>query len=323
MVTIKDVAKKANVSVATVSRVINKKGNVNIETEKIVKQAIKELNYVPNELARSLYLKQSKLLAVLIPHFGTDFYARLVEGIENKAMELGYKIILCNTQDNEEREAEYIQILKRYSVDGIILASNAHNVDMLIDTKLPIVTVDHILAENIPSITSNNMIGGQMAAQRLIMGKAKFALEVQGPGFLMTVSERSAGFKQVLVQNNIPFMVYEDVDLIQPDLETLEKILIENPHIDSIFTSTDFLAINVLNIARKLGKRVPEDIQVIGFDDIFYSSLSSPSLTTIRQPVKKMGELAIETLITLLEEKPLEEFHQILDVKLMERKSTR
>lgn len=205
MVTIKDVAKKANVSVATVSRVINNKGNVNIETKRIVEETIKELNYVPNELARSLYLKQSKLLAVLIPHFGTDFYSALVEGIENKAMELGYKIILCNTQDNKKRELEYIQILKRYSVDGIILASNAHNVDELINTKLPIVTVDHILAENIPSITSNNMIGGQIAAQRIIMGGAKFALKVQGPGFLMTVSERSEGFQQTLIQNNIPF----------------------------------------------------------------------------------------------------------------------
>lgn len=322
MITIKDVAKKANVSVATVSRVINKKGNVNKETAKIVEKAIKELNYIPNELARSLYLKQSKLLAVLIPHFGTYFYSSLVEGIESKAMELGYKIILCNTKDNLEREAEYISILQRYSVDGIILASNARNIDKLINSKLPIVTVDHILAENIPSITSNNLLGGQMAAQRLMLGGARYVLEYRGPGFLLTVSERSEGFRQVLVQNNIPFMSYED-DLINPDLYILEKILIENPHIDSIFATSDFLAMNALKVISKLGKRVPEDIQIVGFDDVFYSKLATPSITTIKQPIQKMGELAIETLIKILEEKPIDEDHQVVDVKLIERKSTR
>ena len=131
MATIKDVAKKANVSVATVSRVINNKGYVNEETRQLVQTAITELSYIPNELARSLYNKHSKLIGVIVPHFDTQFYAELIEGIENAAMKLGYKIMLSNTQDNKQREADYIQIFQQYNIDGIIVASNAHNAEKI------------------------------------------------------------------------------------------------------------------------------------------------------------------------------------------------
>ena len=322
MTTIKDVAKAANVSVATVSRVINNKGYVNEETRRLVEQAIKKLNYVPNQLARSLYNKESKLISVFIPHVSTEFYADLLDGIENKAMALGYKIMLCITQDNADREAEYIQIVSQYNIDGIIVASNAHNAEALIKSTHPIVTVDHILSENIPSITSNNMIGGTIAAMRLIQGNAQFVLELRGPSFLLTTAERSAGFRQTLIQHNIPYMSY-DGDLINPDLEKIEQILKENPQIDSIFATTDFLAINALNILKKLNRRVPEDVQIIGFDNIKYTELVRPQISTIYQPIKEMGELALETLVDLLENKQPEEFHRVLDVRLIDRKSTR
>lgn len=322
MATIKDVAKEANVSVATVSRVINNKGYVNEETRRLVQNAIKKLNYVPNELARSLSNRQSKLISVLVPHFDTHFYAELVEGIENKAMRLGYKIMLCNTQDNPQREADYIQIIQQYNIDGIIVASNAHNAEALINSNLPIVTVDHILSENIPSITSNNMNGGAIAAQRLIKGKAKYVLELRGPSFLLTTSERSSGFRNVLIQNNIPYMYY-DGDLIHPNLEKIKSIILENPQIDTIFATTDFLAITALNICQELGKKVPEDIQIMGFDNVIYTKMVKPKITTIAQPIRQMGEVALETLVAILEDKKPKEFHNILDVTLVERESTR
>ena len=322
MATIKDVAKKANVSVATVSRVVNKKGYVNEETRKLVLKAIDDLNYVPNELARSLFNKQSKLLGILVPHFDTQFYGELIEGIENLAMKLGYKIMLCNTQDNPKREADYIQILQQYNVDGLIVASNARNAGSLINSNMPIVTVDHILSENIPSITSNNMLGGAIAAQKLIEGKTKFVLELRGPSFLLTTSERSSGFRNILDQNDVKYMTFDD-DLLNPDVKKLKNILLEHPTIDSIFATTDFLAINALKILLDLGKRVPEDVQIIGFDNNIYTTLTSPTLTTINQPVRAMGELALETLIGLVEGRQPKEFHAILDIKLIERESTR
>lgn len=322
MTTIKDVAKAANVSVATVSRVINNKGYVNDETRRLVERAIKELNYVPNQLARSLYNKESKLISVFVPHINTQFYSELLDGIEDKALELGYKIMLCITKDNEQRELEYIQIVNQYNIDGIIVASNAHNAESLIKSNFPVVTVDHILSENIPSITSNNMIGGAIAAQRLIHGKASFVLELRGPSFLLTTAERSAGFRQTLIQHNVPYISYDD-DLINPNLENIERIIKENPQIDSIFATTDFLAINALNIVKKLGEKVPKDIQIIGFDNIKYTELVNPNITTISQPIKEMGKMALQTLVEMLNDKEPKEFHRVLDVELIERKSTR
>ena len=322
MATIKDVAKKANVSVATVSRVINQKGYVNEETRLLVETAIKDLNYIPNELARSLFNKHSKLIGVLVPHFDTQFYAELIEGIENSAMRLGYKIMLSNTQDDAKREKDYIHIYSQYNIDGIIVASNAHNVDQLIKSDLPIVTVDHILAENIPSITSNNILGGIIAAQRLISGGSRYILELRGPSFLLTVSERSLGFRQVLVQNNIPYISY-DGDLLNPDIDAITKIIKEHPEIDGIFATSDFLAIHALNILNKMGKKVPEEVQIVGFDNIVYTTLVSPNITTIEQPIRKMGELALESLVKLLNDEPINEFHSVLDVKLIDRESTK
>lgn len=322
MATIKDVAKKANVSVATVSRVINKKGYVNEETRMLVETAIHQLNYVPNELARSLFNKHSKLIGVLVPHFDTQFYAELIEGIENSAMRLGYKIMLSNTQDSAKREKDYIHIYSQYNIDGIIVASNAHNVEQLIKSDLPIVTVDHILSENIPSITSNNILGGIIAAQKLISGGARYILELRGPSFLLTVSERSLGFRQVLVQNNIPYISY-DTDLLNPNIEVIKKTIEDHPEIDAIFATSDFLAIHAQNILHKLGRRVPDDVQIVGFDNIVYTTLVSPTITTIEQPIRKMGELALESLVKLLNDEPLVDFHSVLDVKLIERGSTK
>lgn len=322
MATIKDVAKKANVSVATVSRVINQKGYVNEETRALVENAIKDLNYIPNELARSLFNKHSKLIGVLVPHFDTQFYAELIEGIENAAMKLGYKIMLSNTQDNAKREKDYIHIYSQYNIDGIIVASNAHNVEQLIKSDLPIVTVDHILSENIPSITSNNILGGIIAAQRLISGGARYILELRGPSFLLTVSERSLGFRQVLVQNNIPYISY-DGDLINPDIDAITKIIQDHPEIDGVFATSDFLAIHAQTILQRMGKKIPSEVQVVGFDNIVYTTLVSPTITTIEQPIRRMGELALESLVKLLNEEHITDFHSVLDVKLIERESTK
>ena len=192
----------------------------------------------------------------------------------------------------------------------------------LINSNTPIVTVDHILSENIPSITSNNVLGGVIAAQKLVSGGARYILELRGPSFLLTVSERSLGFRQVLVQNNIPYIAY-DGDMISPDIALIEKVIRDNPQIDAIFAQSDFLAIHSLHVLQKMGKRVPEDIQIIGFDNIVFTKLVSPNITTIEQPIRRMGELAVESLVKILNNEPLAEFHRVLDVKLVERESTK
>ena len=189
--TIRDVAKKANVSVATVSRVINKKGYVHEETRIAVENAIQELGFEPNQLARSLTNHRSMMLGVIVPHVGTTFYGQLIEGIEQAALSYGYKTMLCNTQDNSERELDYLKIFEQYSVEGVIVASNFINKEKLTSLNIPVISVDHLVSDEIPSVTSNNERGGELAAKALIEGGAKNFLLLRGPSFLITSQERT------------------------------------------------------------------------------------------------------------------------------------
>jgi len=322
MTTIKDVAKKANVSVATVSRVINNKGYVHEETKVIVNKVIKDLNYMPNLIARSLSKKESNIIGVIVPHIGSPFYGELLEGIENSAISQGYKVMLCSTQDNKEREFEYLQILNQYNLQGAIIASNFYNVEELMKLEIPIVTVDHILDERIPSITADNMTGGRLAAQKLIQAGCKHFLHLRGPSFLLTVSERTMGFVSELKKHGYKTETY-DFDLLFPDSDFIYNFLKNNPQIDGIFSGSDSLGITALYILQKLGRKVPDDVQIIGFDNINFSKVTIPSLTTISQPIRYMGAQALNTLVKISNGEELPVLHQIMTVELIERNSTK
>ncbi|AUD63332.1 hypothetical protein BK010_06915 [Tenericutes bacterium MO-XQ] len=320
--TIRDVARKANVSVSTVSRVINQKGYVHEDTKIIVEKTIQELGFIPNQLARSLTSRSSKIIGVIVPHIGPSFYGELLEGIESQASAYGYKIMFCNTQDDPDRELEYLKFFEQYNIEGLIIAANFSNKDKLAELKIPVVTVDHILDENIPSITSDNVKGGSLAAKKLIeMGK-KNILVFRGPSFLLTTMERTIGFLNELKPTKIYADIF-DFDLVNPDIKLIEEIIKNNPHVDGIFTFSDTLAIATLNILQKIGKKVPEDVALIGYDDTPYSKWSTPSISTIHQSVNFMGKQSFISLTRLIRGVELESLHEIIDVKLIERQSTK
>jgi len=320
--TIRDVAKKANVSVSTVSRVINQKGYVHEDTKVLVNNIIKELGFIPNQLARSLTNRSSKIIGVIVPHIGPSFYGELLEGIESQAAAYGYKIMFCHTQDDPERELEYLKFFEQYNIEGLIIASNFSNTDKLEQLKIPVITVDHILDENIPSITSNNIKGGELAAQKLLDIGAENILVFRGPSFLLTTMERTIGFLNILKPSKKFADIY-DFDLVNPDVKLLEEILKNNPQVDGIFTFSDTIALATLNILKKLGRRVPEDISLIGYDDTQFSKWATPSITTIHQSVKFMGQQSFVNLSRLIRNVELESLHDIIDVKLIERSSTK
>ena len=170
MANIKNVANKAHVSVATVSRVINNKGYVNGETRKLVEDAIEDLNYIPNEFARSLFKKVSKTVGVIFPHLSNSFYYSVLEGIEEIAFEKGYKVMICNSHEDINRENEYLKQFVKYNIDGIIIGSNSDLLSRYKELQIPIVTIDRIIEEAIPSVTSDNVGGGYLAAEKLVNG---------------------------------------------------------------------------------------------------------------------------------------------------------
>ena len=318
--TIRDVAKKANVSVTTVSRVINKKDYVHETTKKLVNQTIDELGFVPNQLARSLTSHHSKIVGVIVPHVGHDFYGELLEGIEEQASTYEYKIMLCHTQDDPKRELEYLNFFDQYNIEGLIVASNFSNPLKLLELNIPIITVDHILDETIPSITSNNIKGGELAAKKLINSGKKNILMFRGPSFLLTTHERSVGFLKKMKKHNIHVDIY-DMDLINPDVFFINDILSKKPKTDGIFCFSDTLAFVVVNLLKKNNVKIPEEIAVIGYDNTPHSKWMNPSITTIHQSVKFMGKESFNLLIKLIKGVELDTLHDIIDVHLVDRET--
>jgi DNA-binding LacI/PurR family transcriptional regulator len=322
MSTIKDVAKKAHVSVATVSRVINQKGYVNSETRQMVLEAVKELNYVPNELARSLFQKKSSIIAVMVPHLISYYFAELIDIIEDLIVNLDYRIMVCNSHDDPDKESKYLKIFDQYNIDGLILIANTHRIEDYKKLEIPIVEIDHKLSEDIPSVTSNNRQGGKLAAERLLLGGCKRIIHFRGPSDLVTVKERTEGFKTVLKKNNIYSFSY-DLDFIKPCEEEIENVILSNPDCDGIFCDSDLIAIHTIQALHKAGKKVPEDVQVIGFDDIELAEIFKPKLTTINQSREKIGEYAVKALMKLIKHEELEQVHRKIDVRLVERDTTK
>lgn len=320
--TIKDVAKKANVSISTVSRVINKKGYVHDETKVLIDKIIKELGFVPNQLARSLTNRSSKIIAVIVPHIGPYFYGELLESIEAQAQANGYKIMFFNVQDDPERELEYIKFFEQYNIEGIIIASNFQNAGKLDEMKVPIITIDHILDETIPSITADSVKAGELAAKRLIKGGSKNLAIFRGPSFLMTTIERTLGFNKELKKHGLHADVF-DFDLVNPDSKLIEQVLRANPHIDGIFAYSDTLALVISSILKKLGRKIPDDVQIIGYDNTPFCEWINPPLTTISQPISLLGKQAFLNLTRLIRGVELATLHEVMDVELIERSSTK
>lgn len=322
MATIKDVAKLAHVSVATVSRVINKKGYVNETTKELVLEAISELQYVPNELARSLFKKQSRIIGIIVPHLTSYYFAELLEVIEDITVNHNYRLMVCNSQDNKDRETKYLNVFQQYNIDGIIMISNTTRIQDYKSLNIPIIAIDHKLTDDIPSVTSNNVLGGILAAQKLLSSGCKKIIHFRGPSVLMPVQDRTAGFKSIMEKNKIYNFSF-DLDFKNPSQEDIQNVINSNLDCDGIFCDSDIIALNVIQCLKKVGRKVPEDVQVIGFDNIEFSRIFSPKLTTVAQSTDKIGHYAVETLVKLMNKEPIETFHQQIDVVLIERETTK
>ncbi|MFA6648400.1 MAG: LacI family DNA-binding transcriptional regulator [Candidatus Izemoplasmatales bacterium] len=322
MATIKDVAKKAHVSVATVSRVINQKGYVNEETKQLVLTAIEQLNYVPNELARSLFQKKSHIIALVMPHLTSYYFSDLLETIEDETINSNYRLMICNSKDDPEKESKYLKIFDQYNVDGIILISNTNRIDDYINLGIPIIEIDHNLNDEIHAITSNNFLGGKLAAEKLVSTGCKKIIHFRGPSNLVTVQDRTAGFQSILQEANVEHFTY-DLPFMSPNPQEIEDFIKKHPDIDGVFCESDIIAILVLQALQKCNKKVPDEVQVIGFDNIQLSNMIEPKITTIEQSTETIGKTAVRSMMKLINGEDLDYLHQTIDVKLIERSTTK
>lgn len=306
-VNIQEVAKIAGVSPSTVSRALNGFPGISEKTRQRIIEVARKLNYRPNYRGQILTTKSTKNIGLLITDITNPFFPEVVRGAEEYASEAGYTILLGNTSESEDKETNYLDFFSRGPVDGIIISasrvSNEH-IMKLAEEGLPIVVINRILDHPKISFVSTDMEkGGYLGTMHLLkLGHSKIAF-INGPRHSEASQKRLEGYKKALKEGEITY----NPEIVSFNLPTAEsgykeaiKLLCTKEPPTAIFTYNDLMAFGVLKAAKELGIRIPEELSVIGFDDIFFSSFTDPPLTTIKQFKDELGRRAVELLFKLM-----------------------
>jgi len=297
--TMKDVAALAGVGVGTVSRVINGVRVKDITKEKVT-AAIKELNYEPDEYARGLKTNKSNTIALILPTIWHPFFSEFAYFVEDELSNRNYKLLLCNSDGNVEKEKEYIQMVKQSKVDGIIGITYS-DVDKYISAKLPFVSIDRHFSEEVAYVTADNFVGGKIAAAELVKrGCQKLAYIGGTSPYPNETNNRKQGFYEFCLQEEI---IPSTLDMFEPIANLEERLLhffVTRPDIDGIFAVNDFMGLKVMAALKKLGKEPVKDYQLIGFDGVKMAVDQPLILSTIVQPVHEMAYHSVQTILAMI-----------------------
>ena len=338
MTSIKTVAEQAHVSIATVSRVLNGTKYVSPDVEKRVLDAIAALNYRPNGPARNLRRQSTHSIGILLPRLNDFFFSNLAYELEQMLSAAGYSPLFCSTENDEEKESTIVNNLITHRVDAVILVpsvpvhKSVNSVERLLDWKIPVVLLDRGMPEfAVNQVLSNNDQGAYDAVSYLLqLGHRHIGIIDSGedgdkypgePGH-----ERLKGAQRATLERGIPFdrslVMFDNRDNIEMGYHGALKLLRQSPHITAIFALTDAIAVGVLHAAAELGLKVPQDLSVVGFDDILLASHVMPRLTTVAQPVEKIGQKATELLLQQIQNPALPSELITLETHLVIREST-
>ena len=332
MATIKDVAAAAGVSVATVSRVLNSTAPVNEETRRRIQHIMDELHYQPSMIARGMRKQQSKVIAVMVPSYENPYHIKLFKYIENEAKERGYRLILVGMDEGNDSEHESIMDLMTRNVDGIVLCtyrgnkSNIKNI-MNLAKKLPIVFMDNFeFDEAISSVVIDGYKGMFEMTQHLLSLGHKHIGYIDGSSGYKVANERKNGYQNCLKEHQIAIrpelIYYADYEISAGYVAC--KYFMEECSIKptAIISGNDIMAIGAIGYLREKGYKVPGDVAVAGFDDIYLSKIVVPNLTTYRQPLNVIAEQVVKMLIDKINSPNIEEKHITIDGELIIRGST-
>ena len=305
MATLKDVARETGLTVSTVSKILNNRGYISEEARKNVYDAMKKLNYQPNEVARSLSKKSSNTIGVIVPHIRHPYFAELISCLESYAYEKKHKILLFNSKEKEYKEKEYMDLCASNRVAGIILCSGTVAVNEFTELNVPLITIERYLENGTAAVECDNMQGGKLAAKHLIDAGCTNLLHFSGVHEnAMPADARTLGFNEVCNQHHVNYQNIETSTYQYNHLEyhdEIEAVLAKYPEVNGIFASSDLIAAQILQVCWKKGIRVPEQLKIVGFDDVNISRLTTPRITTIHQPIKEMAALSIDLLISACE----------------------
>lgn len=320
MASIKDVARYAKVGIGTVSRVLNDSGYVSKEARLRVENAIQELNYIPNERARNFSRKRSGIVGVVVPDLESPFYSKFIKFVEIELYKYGYKTMACNTISISNREQEYIDMLKRNIVDGIITGALSLDDDVYLKIDKPIVSMDHDFGPTIPLIHSDHKKGGRMVAERMLAAGCKNVVQIGGYFRVNTPSnDRYREFERIMKENQVSVRTIE-IDWNNMDYsyyaDSMKEYMDILRKVDGVFAS-DLGAISLHRMAIELGIRVPEELKIIAYDGMDVTRMVSPVITAVCQDVPKLAQMCVETILKLIAKESVE-YHQITDVYIQE-----
>lgn len=329
MATMKQVAEKAGVSTSTVSHVINNTRVVSDDVRERVLAVIQELRYIPSAVARSLKNDKTHTIGMMIPNNSNPYFAELIQGIEDSAFRLGYNIILCNAYDDAKKQAAYLRVLMEKRIDGLILVASGDDeelAEILRGMPMPKVVVDReVSGVDADFIEADHDRGGYLATKYLIgLGHREIAC-VSGPMHLVPSRDRVAGYQRALreagIAPNSHFLVHSD--FTSEGGYTAFKHLLGLAHRPTaVFAGNDLMAFGGMCAANEAGVRVPEDLSVIGYDDIALASFSTPRLTTMAQPKYEMGETIARILVERIQGGHQPVRREMFKPVLVERQST-
>ena len=321
MTTIKEVAKLAGVSVATVSRALNNSGYVSEATRIKVEAAVKELNFYPNEVARSLYQKKSKLIGLLLPDIANPFFPLMAKGVEDGVNQRGYSLLLGNVEDDEEKEKEYLKIFAQNNIAGVISAVKGDGKDL---RNMPFVMLDRVESNRDFAVHSDDYTGGMLAAEAIAKRNPKEIVIMVGPKEVPSSAIRLAGNEKVLKEYQLAYGLFQTPSFkFELAEQTAEQFFEAFPLADSVIASNDVYALALMKEAIKRGRRIPEEFQIIGYDDMPFSRMMYPGLSTIAQPAYEIGFKGALLLCDILEKGFVANSRIQLPVTLKIRESVR
>lgn len=344
-ITLKQIARELDVSISTVSKALKDSLEISLETRQKVQAFAKYYNYKPNNIALSLKNRKTKNIGVIIPEIVHYFFSKAINGIELVANKRGYNVIIGLSNESFDKEVLNMEMLANGSIDGFILSiaketlsmQDYHHFNETINQGMPIVMFDRVVDEiKCDKVIVDDVNGAKKAVNKLISNGCKNIAIITTKDYISVGKLRTQGYIEALEKNNIkpdPNLILKVDDKFVTDdyLNILEdeitKLFKKNKNIDGVFTVNEIYALTAIKSARKLGKKIPDDIQVIGFTDGVLSKHATPSLTTMKQHSQEMGEKAAELLIDKLENESeeVEEVYKtiVIETELIERESTK
>lgn len=308
--TIKDVAKKVNVSIATVSRVLNGHGGYSKATEEKVLMAIKELGYQPNAFARGLINNKSNTVAILFPEVSSQFSSKILRGVEEAVHASGSSVIVCNTASHGQRTEKYLDLLAEKRVDGILFVSETitqNYFDKLESMKIPVVLIaTESYLYPIPFVKVDDKHAAFTATNYLIKkGHTKIGMISGNKDDVIAGQPRIEGYKQAMVSMGIPVseenIIYAEGFSFDDGMTNLPLLLKQFTDVTAVFAASDAIAMGAISAAYKLGIKIPQDLSIVGYDNLPIAEMAIPPLTTVAQPLEEMGSVAAKMLFSMMQ----------------------